>query len=246
MSEEATEAKPKKAKKPEPEPIGPGKVVATWRHIGELHEHPKNPRNITAEAIAFLVRGMRRFGFPAPVVVWKGHDLIVAGHARIKAVGVLLMEDPGFSFTGSPGPGFIPVAEFEFVSRADADAYLLADNRTHELAGWDTEALDELLDRVEIGGISRQELGWSSAELDQLESAPEPAPAAAALVKPATPEGLKTQAERHAELVLEASFGRFKFEFTIPEAQAFRDAAGRYSDATGTYEAFGDELARRF
>ena len=30
------------------------------------------------------------------------------------------------------------------------------------------------------------------------------------------------------------------------DAEAFRDAMKRYSDATGTYEAFADELVRNF
>lgn len=218
---------------------------AAWRNVGGLRPHPKNPRVMERGTVDALIAGMRRFGFPAPVVVWAGRDIIVAGHARVSAVTELLTRDPDFAFPGSPGPGFIPVREVEFASESEALAYLLADNKTHELAAWEAEGLRALLAEGEAAGAGLGELGWADHELGALAAVPPPVELPI-YVPPPRPEANTSRAELAEQLALEVRFRGHVLELTIPEAQQLRAAADRYAEATGTYEAFGDELARRF
>jgi ParB-like chromosome segregation protein Spo0J len=88
---------------------------------------------------------LERFGFVAPIVVWRGGDRMVAGHTRLKATRAIIDDDPSFAFAGSPGAGFVRVVFADFKSEADADAYAIADNRLGSEARWDDDALADIL-----------------------------------------------------------------------------------------------------
>ncbi len=95
---------------------------------------------------------------------------IVAGHGRVAAAKRL-------------GLGEVPTIRLDHLSDAERRAYVIADNRLAELAGWDREIL-----RIELQGLADLDLdfdveitGFDTAELDLLldegEEAAEPDPA---------------------------------------------------------------------
>ncbi len=104
--------------------------------------------------MALIAGSIREFGFNNPVLV-DGEHGIIAGHGRVLAAQKL-----GFAT--------VPVIELAHLSEAQKRAYVLADNRLAEQAGWDRELLGlELADLSELG-FDLADIGFEGAELDAL------------------------------------------------------------------------------
>ena len=218
-------------------------TAASWRHVDQLRPHPGNPRHNDGRPAEFVADSIRRFGFPSPIVVAVGEGLVVAGHTRLKAIRLLLAADPAFTVAGAPGPGFVPVIDHPFASEAEAVAYMLADNRTAELAGWDEPALAGILDDLGRGGVDPVTLGWSTADLDHLaDAAPPPPPTP---TKPPRPAGTKPP-RPPTKLATTFLFGQIVIPLTEEEARDFLARVNAYGETHGTFEGIGDHLARSF
>ena len=122
-------------------------AAAAWLPVAELRPWAKNPRR-NDPAVPRVMVSIQRFGFVAPIVIWRSAGRMVAGHTRLKALQQLLAADPAFTPKGAPGPGMARVVFHEFRDENEADAYALADNRLGELAEWDQPVLDEILGRL--------------------------------------------------------------------------------------------------
>ena len=127
-----------------------------YRAVGALVPHPNNPRTHSPRQLKQIEVSIRRFGFLNPVLV-DGDSRIIAGHGRVAAAKAIGME-------------LVPVVSIEGMSEADRRAYVIADNRLAELAGWDNELL-----RLELGGILELEpdfdldlTGFIGGELEAL------------------------------------------------------------------------------
>lgn len=99
--------------------------------LDDIHPYPNNPRQITQDAVHAVARSIELYGMNQPLVVDSSHILIV-GHTRKLALEHL-------------GHTHAPTLVAHHLTPAQADAYRLVDNRTHELTSWDQEALDEIL-----------------------------------------------------------------------------------------------------
>lgn len=129
------------------------------RAVSELRPHPNNPRKHSPKQLKQIEASIRRFGFLNPVLI-DGEDRIIAGHGRVAAAKAMGIES-------------VPAVSIDGMSEAERRAYVIADNRLAELAGWD----DELL-RIELGGILELEpefdldlTGFAGGELEALLSA---------------------------------------------------------------------------
>ena len=101
--------------------------------VGELIPYVNNARTHSDEQIAKLRSSIREFGFVNPVLI-DGNKNIIAGHGRVEAAK-------------REGIGEVPCVFVEHLTDAQKRAYILADNKLAELAGWDIELLQmELLD----------------------------------------------------------------------------------------------------
>ena len=118
--------------------------------LRELHKWPGNPKQHDIDGI---VTSIQKFGFRGAIIVDEKSGKIVAGHGRSEAVSKI-------RDTGAPPPKLVRVLEngdwavpvlrgTSFDSEAEAEKFLLADNRYVELGGWDDAALYEMLKRVE-------------------------------------------------------------------------------------------------
>jgi len=108
-----------------------------------------------------LEASIRLFGFTNPVLI-DAADGIVAGHGRVAA-----SRQVGFTE--------VPVIKLAHLSDAERHAYVIADNRLAELAGWDRDIL-----AIEFQALSKLGLefdleltGFETAELDLLLDGPE-------------------------------------------------------------------------
>lgn len=116
---------------------------AVWLPPSELARWNRNPRR-NDRAVPKVARSLARFGFVAPVCVWREADRMVAGHTRLAAAEQLFAENPSLVLKGAPGPGLVRVVFHSFASEAEADAYAIADNRLAEIAEWDGEKLADV------------------------------------------------------------------------------------------------------
>ena len=81
---------------------------------------------------------IERFGFCNPILV-DDDRTILAGHGRVKAAELL-------------GLANVPTVRLSHLSEADKRAYVIADNRLAEKAGWDRDLLAlELQSLIDIG-----------------------------------------------------------------------------------------------
>ncbi len=132
------------------------------RAVSELIPYANNARTHSEAQVAQIASSIREFGFNNPVLVDGGNG-IIAGHGRVLAAAKLGLQK-------------VPVIELTHLSDAQKRAYILADNRLAENAGWDRELLAlELGDLADLG-LDLGEIGFDGAELDALLGHPQPQP----------------------------------------------------------------------
>ena len=123
------------------------------RPITEVKPYANNPRQ-NDDAVEAVAESIRRFGFRQPFVV-DADGVIVAGHTRFRAAQRL-------------GLATVPVHVATDLTADEVRAYRLADNKTAELASWDTSMLSIELDALRGAGIDWTLLGFDEDELAKL------------------------------------------------------------------------------
>lgn len=132
------------------------RLKITYRKVGDLKPYAGNARTHSEKQIDQIAASIRQFNFVNPVLI-DADDGIVAGHGRVAAARKLGFDE-------------VPVIELAHLSEAERRAYVIADNRLAELAGWDREIL-----AIELQALSEMELdfdlevtGFETAEIDLL------------------------------------------------------------------------------
>lgn len=97
------------------------------RSIASLKPYAGNPRTHSNQQIRQIAESIRLFGFNNPVLIDR-NDEIIAGHGRVEAAKLRGLEN-------------VPTIRLEHLSDAEKRAYILADNKLAEKAGWDREIL---------------------------------------------------------------------------------------------------------
>lgn len=132
----------------------PGAQSVERRVVSDLIPYANNARTHSEAQVVRIAGSIREFGFNNPVLVDGGNG-IIAGHGRVLAARQLGLRE-------------VPVIELAHLSEAQKRAYVLADNRLAEQAGWDRDLLSlELADLDELG-VDLGDLGFEGAELDAL------------------------------------------------------------------------------
>lgn len=119
--------------------------------IANLKLDPKNARKHDERNLSAIGKSLSQFGQRLPIVVQKQGNVIRAGNGRVTAARKL-----GWTHIAA-----VVVDE----SEAESVAFALADNRTADLAEWDTFNLSEILatlgnytDLIESTGFSDREI----------------------------------------------------------------------------------------
>ncbi len=99
----------------------------TYQDPATLKPRVTNPRTHSKKQIRQIADSIREFGFTNPVLI-DGNGGIVAGHGRIEAAILL-------------GIKKVATICLEDLSDAEIRAYVIADNKLAENAGWDRELL---------------------------------------------------------------------------------------------------------
>jgi hypothetical protein len=129
-------------------------LAIDYRPIGSLIPYARNARTHSPAQVALIAGSIREYGWTNPVLV-DGASGIIAGHGRVLAAEKL-------------GLAELPVIELKHLSEAQKRAYILADNKLAEQAGWDRELL--ALEVADLGalGIDLVTLGFDAGEIDDL------------------------------------------------------------------------------
>jgi DNA modification methylase len=102
-------------------------LVITYQSPASLTPRKSNPRTHSNAQLKQVVDSIRTFGFTNPVLVDEDNGLI-AGHGRVEAAKQL-------------GLTRVPTVCLAGMTEAQIRAYVIADNRLAENAGWDTKLL---------------------------------------------------------------------------------------------------------
>jgi hypothetical protein len=132
--------------------------------IDELTPYERNARTHSEAQVAQLVRSIREFGWTIPVLA--DAQGIVAGHGRVMAARQIIAAGDAIRLpSGAPIPaGKIPVLDCSGWTDEQRRAYVIADNRLAENAGWDQDMLS-----VEIGSLQAADFDVTFAGFDQAE-----------------------------------------------------------------------------
>ena len=121
-----------------------------------LTPHPRNARTHSKKQIRQIRSSIRTFGFVTPVLT-DSDNVIIAGHARVAAAR-------------AEGLATIPCVRVDHLSKDQVRAYMLADNKHAENAGWDLELLAQELNDLNLTmpELDFDAIGFSIAETDSL------------------------------------------------------------------------------
>ncbi len=120
----------------------------------QLIPYANNSRTHSQDQIKQVAASIKEFGFLNPVIT-DGANGIVAGHCRVMAAELLGLDE-------------VLCLEASHLSEAQKKAYVIADNKLAENAGWDYEAL-----RIEMADLAEMDfdldlIGFSSDEINAI------------------------------------------------------------------------------
>jgi len=120
--------------------------------LADLKADPQNLRSHGKRNIESIKNSFETYGQNQPIVALEDGTVIV-GNGRLQAAREL---------------GWDHLAVVRFKDRAAAQAYAIADNRSGELASWDSDRLTEALKDIKVEGYDPMKLGFSQVEIDKM------------------------------------------------------------------------------
>jgi DNA modification methylase len=132
--------------------------VVELRAVDDLKVNPRNARTHSTRQVQQVTASVREFGFITPIVVDE-NGVVLAGHGRLQAARLLGLTE-------------VPTIQVKHLTAERKRAFMLADNRLAELAGW-----DESLLQVELQELSALDIdfdfevtGFDTVDLDRLDA----------------------------------------------------------------------------
>lgn len=120
--------------------------------IHALRPQDRNARTHSKRQIRQIRESIRKFGFNNPILI-DDDDHIISGHGRVEAAKGLEIKT-------------VPAVRLSHLNEAERRAYVIADNRLAEKAGWDPEILAiELQGLIDIG-FDVELTGFETPEID--------------------------------------------------------------------------------
>lgn len=124
------------------------------KKVSDLLPYVNNSRTHTEHQIAQVAASIKEFGFLNPILI-NSDGMIIAGHCRYQAALKLNIID-------------VPCVLVNHLTPLQVKAYIIADNKLAENAGWDEDLL-----RIELALLQEQEfnldlIGFDQDELDAL------------------------------------------------------------------------------
>ncbi len=124
------------------------------KNVADLKPAERNARMHAPEQIKQISASIEQFGFTNPVLI-DAKGRLIAGHGRVEAAKQLDLET-------------VPTLCLEHLSETQVRAYIIADNKLAENAGWDDELLSlefQYLDSLDLD-FDLTITGFEMAEID--------------------------------------------------------------------------------
>ena len=129
-----------------------------WVALADLKRNPKNARTHSNRQLKKIRRSIREFGALNPLIVDE-NNVILAGHGRADAAR-------------KEGLTHLPVLRYRHLTDVQKRAYVIADNKIAQEAGWDRDMLatelGELIDLLPAKGLDIALTGFDIGEIDIL------------------------------------------------------------------------------
>lgn len=129
-----------------------------WIPIGALRPNPRNARTHSKKQIGLIKASIEKFGQTKPVIA-DDNNVILAGHGFVEAARLA-------------GLSRVSVIRLGHLTEAQKRAYLIADNKIAERAGWNREILaielGELSELLPVEDLDVSLTGFETAEIDLL------------------------------------------------------------------------------
>jgi DNA modification methylase len=130
-------------------------LTIAYQDPNSLKPRARNPRTHSKRQIEQIAESIRKFGFLNPVLI-DGENGIVAGHGRVMAAKLIGMRD-------------VPTVHVDHLTPAQIRAYVIADNKLAENAGWNRELLALELSELSIElDFDIRVTGFETPEIDIL------------------------------------------------------------------------------
>jgi DNA modification methylase len=126
-----------------------------YRPVTGLAPYARNARTHSKHQVRQIADSIRAFGFTNPILI-DNKNTIVAGHGRVRAAALLGMQQ-------------VPTIRLDSLSEEQIRAYVLADNKLAENAGWDKSILAiefQHLLTIESGNLNITVTGFEIPEID--------------------------------------------------------------------------------
>jgi DNA modification methylase len=120
--------------------------------VETLRPYARNARTHSNKQIRQIAKSIQRFGFCNPILI-DDQGQIIAGHGRVAAAKLLRIKE-------------VPTVKLAHLSDVEKRAYILADNRLAEKAGWDREILAIELQALVSLDFEVELTGFETAEID--------------------------------------------------------------------------------
>ena len=130
------------------------RLTITYLPVSALKPNPKNPRKHNDRQIRLLAKSIRAVGFNVPILVDRDGN-VIAGHGRIIAACLLGMQE-------------VPTIQLDHLTKEQASAFMIADNRLTEIAIWDDILLAEqlrMLSEMDLD-FNLEATGFTMGEID--------------------------------------------------------------------------------
>ena len=124
--------------------------------LARLKPWARNARTHSKKQIRQIAKSIETFGFTNPALI-DAADMILAGHGRVEAAKLLGMDA-------------IPCVRLEHMTQGQKRAYIIADNKLAENAGWDQDLLAQEFEAL-MGldlGFDLTLTGFSFPEVDHV------------------------------------------------------------------------------
>lgn len=125
------------------------RLKIVMKKVTEITPYSNNPRHNEATALK-VKKSIEAFGFKNPIILDE-NDVIVSGHARLKAAMMMGMEE-------------VPCTYAAGLTEDEIKAFRIADNKTAEIAGWDYDKLVEEMTSLAQTGFDMDFSGFNEAE----------------------------------------------------------------------------------
>ncbi len=137
-------------------PERPQRLAVVYRAVDDLKLNPANPRIHGKRQIQQIARSIETFGFNVPVLIDEDGN-VIAGHGRVLACRL-------------SGIDQVPCICLSHLTKEQAAAYLIADNRLTENSAWDDRLLGEQLKALSDADLdfSLEVTGFEVGEIDLL------------------------------------------------------------------------------